>query len=457
MCSVSLRLASLRVIATAALTLSAAGATPVAGQTPLGGARPDVTRIAWDQANRAGVQSFDAVIDGAPSSLGDVSCTLNQSASTCSAVLPTLVTGTHVVSIVAIDATGVRSAPSVPVSIFVSTSTAQTAVVTPQREVSSAAAPTSDSRVCAGEMCFSMAVVARGVGTVERVVPLPDGRSLLLRGAREMLFVSERGVDSTFVLPSPEGTTAVIADVAVAPSFERDRFVFLAVVLGDTGSSQLVRVVRLHEANGLLGEATAIVPDMPLLRDAPPSIAADGAGHVYVSLPGQRGVTSTAAASGEILAFSSTGEPAGRNRDSFILARGATRPGALAVTSDRLWETADDRPVSSAIELVSLASPEQPAIGVGDDGAASDVGIRSLALTGATRGAIVTESPRALFVFELQQQNGRTAVVRTRVSLDGLEPRAVAATATGALLVSAVDINDRSSSTIVRLQPEVSH
>jgi hypothetical protein len=164
----------------------AARPEPGTGSSP----PPAGPRIAWSQQapSLAVVQGYSFVlfIDEARAPLTPVSCAgvTGPAGFECSAALPPLSPGSRLLALSAVDpGTGLESTRSSQLRVDVGSdgrplprSVPSTAALSVLDEVPSTVCTTAGTSTC-----FAVGVIATAVGPVRRLLPLPDGRLIVLR------------------------------------------------------------------------------------------------------------------------------------------------------------------------------------------------------------------------------------------------------------------------------------
>jgi glucose/arabinose dehydrogenase len=270
--------------------LVAAGAVSCGGSSGSDSNATGATRIGWDQqaADSAEVASlrFVMYVDGTRTELPDASCS-GPAAVTgfpCTASLPAMSNGRHTIELASyiVADTVVESLKSAPLVITVSGSTASASVSVTVETRSSAptasvAAPSRPRDLTAADGThLRMAVVAH-VDRPSAVAVAPDGtlfvgdRSGTVRTLRNGSTVGESR------LPSEDGVSSPILDLAIDPQFARTRHVFVLDTGGDPAEPAF-RLSRFREAGGQLGELAVLFDNVPAASDRPTaalSFAAD--------------------------------------------------------------------------------------------------------------------------------------------------------------------------------------
>lgn len=252
------------------------GATAVTGRE----------RLAWTYDAVPGAVTFRAYVDGTPVDLVGHSCEAAADGHACSAPLPSLSLGVHVIAVAAVAAGDLEGERSAPITVQMITRTM--------------AAAGSTTWVGAEDMAASIVFepVLADVPWPVQLAVLPGGRVLIGQGdGRVRLFdgaapggVTEALDAAALFDPPPRGGLSL-----TAPSLEggADGRVFLSYISHHDDGSRRLSVVRMREVDGRLGEPAAIL-DVAL---APPPdgeavdattgarIAAGPDGLLYVLLP----------------------------------------------------------------------------------------------------------------------------------------------------------------------------
>lgn len=264
-------------------------APPPAAPAPIEPGATAVTgreRLAWTYDAFPDVVTFRAYVDGTPVDLVEYSCEAAADGHACSAPLPSLSLGVHVIAVAAVaagDLEGVRSAP-----------------ITVQMIARTAAAAGSTTGGGAEDLAASIVVdpVVADVPWPVQLAVLPGGRVLIGQGdGRVRLFdgaapgrVTEALDAATLFDPPPRGGLSL---TAASPEAGADGRVFLSYISHHDDGSRRLSVVRMREVDGRLGEPAAIL-DVAL---APPPdggavdatagarIATGPDGLLYVLLP----------------------------------------------------------------------------------------------------------------------------------------------------------------------------
>ncbi|HET7695328.1 MAG TPA: PQQ-dependent sugar dehydrogenase [Vicinamibacterales bacterium] len=231
---------------------------PSPGEVTLNGSE----RLAWEQSLSGadvGTFAFVAFIDGARAMLGNTSCTGGGSTASCSASLPPMSPGRHLLQLAAVRQTtagfieGARS-PAIIVNMLA----AGASTVTP----SAAAQPApADAPAAADDARPSIDVVARGVRDVTDLAAAPGG-GVFVAQRRGIIRILRRGAlgDPALVLPEAVRDTAPLAllSIAVAPDFEKSRRLYF-VYSAPVPEGIAYRLVTGREVGGRIGELATLV------------------------------------------------------------------------------------------------------------------------------------------------------------------------------------------------------
>jgi hypothetical protein len=353
-------------------------------ETPAPPVAPSTRRIAWDQTTpTAGVlpgYTYTLYVDDAPRPLADVVCerVTGYSAYTCSAPLPALTRGRHVLRM-ATSLNGVESERSAPLVIETTAAEAPgTLAATLPPMADPIAACTAD-----GRGCYSVVpVVDLQAQSITSPVALDAQRILMIEdGVRLRIAVNSA------LLPEPAlvvETPSQITAVAVDPAFATSRFVYVALVEEIPPRRELT-VRRFREVGETLGEGAAIVSGVSLPHDVSPQLSIDTLGRVYVT------TASTTTGNGLLLRYMPDGStPWSSGQRTPVLSEGYARATALAMDhrAQRLWLSGLD---SGKPGLASLAWESHETLGLfrrtGPSQPAHDQPIVSLAIGGPLRGS----------------------------------------------------------------------
>lgn len=265
---------------------------PVPGATQVTGRE----RLAWLQPGNGTQVSFRAYVDDAGVSLDTATCVVEGGESQCSAPLPPMSDGVHTVEVVAVAAPGIESERSSAITLQKVTARAA--------RLASALPDAGHARAVAAAPGLVVAapvaeVVARGIRMPAQLAALPDGRLLVAEaGGRVRMLHPEQSEPAAVALeagsllnPAPTGPLAVAAH----PDFAATGHAYLADLYVADRSRWRLRIVRLREVGGMLGEpatifdaavATAVSTDGAgvSITDGP-RLAFGGDRLLYASLP----------------------------------------------------------------------------------------------------------------------------------------------------------------------------
>lgn len=242
------------------------GPEPVPGATQVTGRE----RVAWEQPGDGTSYSFRAYVDDVVVELTAASCTVTGVESQCSAPLPAMSDGVHALQLVAVSPYGDESERSDPITLQkITARAAQTASALPDAVAAWPANAHASGPAAAAE------VLARDVRLPAQLAALPDGRLLVAEaGGRVRVVDLEARQPAGVALeagalldPAPGGALAIAAH----PDFMTTRHAFLSDLYRDDRDSLRLRVVRVREAGGRLGEPATI-----FVADVAPHQAPDG-------------------------------------------------------------------------------------------------------------------------------------------------------------------------------------
>jgi hypothetical protein len=316
------------------------GAPPAGGSPPATG--PDIPisgspRLAWSQRaptlDVARSYTFLLYVDGARTPLSGASCAAAGDGFECSAPLPALTSGRHVLELSTQDpGSGLESARSAPLGV---TRNAQRSGNGGQ--LTSQSPPRGDPSLPAiigciegpSGICFSTTVIADNLGPVERMVALPDERLLVLFAGGIVRILPNGAPDRLDLGRFQEPVD--VADIAVDPEFQTNRYVYLAVVGTDADGRRTAAVVRMRELADRLGEAATLAVDLPAGAGRPAvSVGPDLL--LYIAIPSSdRQSNAGGPYEGLVLRLTRDGRAAGQERlASPVFSTGRARPAAFA-------------------------------------------------------------------------------------------------------------------------------
>ncbi len=247
-------------------------------------------RLAWDQPGDTSGLLFRAHIDGTPVELNSATCAASPDTAVCSTPLPPLTDGVHVISVTAITESGTESVSSNPITVQKVSAARAIALRASLTDATAHSGVQSEVIVPGPDgQTFVVDTVADSLKPPLQLAAIPDGR-LLVADGNGQVSVSVPGapgrgalaLDTNKVLGRGADSGAV--GLAVHPDFARNRFVYLSLVSSDRSGAQL-RIVRLREVGGLLGEP-ATVFEAPLAT--PGGTAAVSGDSLAPSLPDAR-------------------------------------------------------------------------------------------------------------------------------------------------------------------------
>lgn len=326
--------------------------------------------------------------------------------------------------------------------------------------------PDVPSTVCTtaqASRCFTVRVIATGVGPVRRLLPLPDGRLVVLR-ENGTVTVLPSGVSERPPLGRDNpGIPSAVVDVAVDPEFRTNRFLYFATVGGTPGKRE-VSIIRARELADRIGEAAAIVTGLPTASIGEPVISLGSDRHVYLAMPLDPAVERQFY-DGHVLRFTRDGAAAGHARSgSPILAQGSIRPMSFAWAGGAGLLMASSRPAGAPpLAVVSFdtrpgAWPAAPVPVGGTDMEVFRAGIRDVVFrSGPAPGspgqlAVLSVSPEALYIATLTP--GDSPVLASVESLPfwSLTPTSAAFADNGDLVVAARPGNDAAQTRLLLLR-----
>lgn len=437
-----------------------------------GGSSPGAARVAWSQeapsADAVQGYAFILFIDGLGTSLSGATCSgaPGPPSFDCYATLPPMSPGRRVLELSAIDqATGLESSRSGPVTVEVAGNGR------PASEPSHVADEIHEPSVtCAtGEpsTCFTITLIAADIGPVRRLLPLPDGRLLVLLADGAVTMLPSGTSERPALGRAEAGVTVEAVDVAADPAFHTNQFLYLATVASEPSGRRTVSVVRVRELADRVGEAATIVADLPAARAGDPAVSLGPDGHIYLAMPSGP-PADRQPYDGHVLRFTRDGAAAGHARSgSPILARGNMRPASLAWdASSRLLMASGESGGGPALAVVPVdpgsgAWPATPIRVVGADADVLRAGVDGMAvgprigthLEGVSL-SILGANPETLYIATLAP--GDPAEIRSRypLPLGSLTPTTLAFATNGDLIVAARPGGDNSRVRLLRLHAE---
>jgi len=300
-------------------------------------------------------------IDGTRTALSGATCVPAASDYDCSALLPQLTAGTHMLELSTVDqAIGEESARSEPLTYQQSSGgrridLAGVVARGPAAVSQDDGGSGSSWFTCASRnsTCFEVSQIADNVGAVERMAALPDGR-LVVVYADGVIRILPNGRPERLQLDR-YAATPDIADIAVDPGFPTNRFVYLAAVASAASGRAAVSITRLREVGDTLGEAAVIAADLPASNLGRPALSIGPDRLLYVAVPSGDGTPSANGPyDGLVLRLTPDGAAAGSERTaSPVFARGTARPTSFAWTgSSYLLLASSELPGTSTLGAI---------------------------------------------------------------------------------------------------------
>jgi hypothetical protein len=257
-------------------------------------------------------------------------------------------------------------------------------------------ASASSDAACTG--CADRLLRAAGLGSVSAVTPADDGRLFFVEDRRHVrIAAAAPGAAAPPALSTREGVD--ITGIALAPDFERTRFVFVALAQRRADGTRDLRIVRYREVQSRLGEAAVVVSGLRLWSDRDAPFTMDRTGRIFVAMP-LDGRAHGDPYAGHLLWFDGDGRvPAESRGGSPVLAHGFAAPVALVSEGDNLWVVGADAGWHRSIARLTPQLPAGAAwplvpVGVPTAAPADDPSVPAHAF--AARGAIGTTSGVAI-------------------------------------------------------------
>jgi len=456
---------------------------PVSGVAPQPGAIrvTGTERLAWTQAGDASDLRFRAYVDDAPVDVDSAMCTASPDPD-CSAPLPPLTDGIHTIAMTAVSSVGAESDSSAPLTVQKVSSTAGTVAPTLKPGATAHSAAPADGNVPSFDgQQFSVDTIAGSLRPPLQLAATPDGRLLVSEGDGRVsvLFPDEPdrnrlAIDTTQVF---DATASGAIGLAVHPEFASNHLVYLSLVSSDRIGARL-RIVRLREVGGLLGEPATVfeapvvkasgtlsVGEEPLPASAASARMAFGPdGLLYALLSPGIAFDREPAASTPFASIIRIGAD-GRASSAGALDGVATTPLGLAwhpVTGELL---AIFPSTSGAVEIASVARGNLAGIRA-TDAVDQDERVGGSWSAGRLRFDFANTTALLLgraFVEELRQSRSVAARLAVPVAIDGLfgslsgeviDAVAVAGTAYLAVTVSSTPVqSDDRGAHVLRLRP----
>ena len=241
-------------------------------------------RLAWDQQPMPGASGgleFAAYLDLNRIALPDVRCTPRPDGNLdCTAQLPALAPGLHVLQLAAIASQNgrlVESSRSAPIYLTKAVTQQPSAAFAPSVNLlpgvatppDNAATPDDESAI-EGTPRFSVQPVAESPRAFSDLAVTPDGNvfaaerlgrvRLLRRDSNELL-------DALVVDDVDTTGGRGLFSIALHPDYERNRFVYL-LYAAQTAADPVFRIVRGREAGGRIGELAVLLDAAPAAADS---------------------------------------------------------------------------------------------------------------------------------------------------------------------------------------------
>ena len=297
--------------------------------------------------------------------------------------------------------------------------------------------------------CFAVTVIASDVAPVKRLLPLPDGRLLMLLESGAVIMLPSGTSERPEFGSSGSGPVVDVVDVAVDPDFDVNRFLYFATTAAARDGRRTISVVRARELVDRVGEAATIVADLPAAPGGNPAISIGPDRRIYLAMPGA--AEDRTAYGGHILRFTGEGRAAGNDRNgSPILARGFPQPTRLAWdgVSRLLIASEESGPAPGlAVLPVQLGSVQWPVAYISVAGTIADppnAGLSDLAMApavGATADvatlARTGDNPQVLRLARVTVGNHPEITAARAIPLGSLAPTAIAFASDGDLVVAA--------------------
>ena len=283
-------------------------------------------RLAWDQlapgAEELSLYSFVLYVDGRPDALPGATCGAlapDSPSAQCTSPLPALTAGQHTLELATrLTENGVviESARSAPITYTVGGYSAASvtegarasgATAAPAEPDDRAAPPRIETVVSTSDgLAYAVDIVAAGVKGPAQLAWAPDGRLFVaeadgsvrvFRPGQRGAIERERGdrvdgdnepgnlaLDARVLLdPPPSGPMGI----ALHPDFARNHVAYVSFLAQDSRERTTLRVVRLRDVGGTLGEAASVF-EAPLAMDPAdggPRLAFGADRLLYVALP----------------------------------------------------------------------------------------------------------------------------------------------------------------------------
>jgi hypothetical protein len=231
-------------------------------------------RLAWTQPGDASTLRFRAYVDGNPVDLGSASCAAS-SGPECSSPLPPMANGVHTIALAAVSSSGAESPRSDAMTVEKVSAAGSTALTAESLPDASANVAVRFETILTGPdgQAFAADVIGRSLKAPLQMAALPDGRLLVADGDGRVSVMFPDAPDRDGLAMDSRALLDAAATgpvgLAAHPDFASNHIVYASIVAPERSGARL-RIVRLREVNGLLGEP-ATVFEAPLTTGAPVS------------------------------------------------------------------------------------------------------------------------------------------------------------------------------------------
>ena len=185
--------------------------------------------------------------------------------------------------------------------------------------------------------CYRLEGVASVAGDITALTPAGDGRLFFVDAGGMHIRVIANDTLMPHAALTADGTTR-LAGLVLDPGFDRNRFVYVGEVETHANGGRELSIVRYREIASVLAEGAAIVTGLPLPPNVDAPFTIDGAGRLYVAMPG--GSSAGSLYAGMVLRFENDGSvPRDSRGGSPVFAHGYARPTWLVWSSahNELW------------------------------------------------------------------------------------------------------------------------
>jgi glucose/arabinose dehydrogenase len=313
-------------------------------------------RLQWNQiapdSSAIHRYRYAAYVDGVPVPLSDAVCSPEPAAAghPCSARLPRLAPGRHVLELATIQSVGdvalesVRSPPIV-VDMIASASTL------------AAGGDGNAFRFTSGGVAYQVLTVAGGFTVPVALAALPDGRLIVAEesGVVKIVRPGEEVRIALTIDDERDGGGTTVHAIAIHPFFSRNGLVFVLYTSAREDGA-VMRLVRFRELDDTLGEPAVIVDDLPADADRPAgAMALIAAGQVLVATGGTAATSSDRLLARKILRLNVDGTlPRDAPAASPVYADAVEEPLGVGINplSGRLWLLSSRPTRANALEVV---------------------------------------------------------------------------------------------------------